>query len=216
MLTRCAVCGFENDLPPETLTDAKEPPDFDTRPGEPLRSTIGAWVECCGICGYAADDITKAHSKASEIVQSDIYQQTLLNLTLPEKARHFLCYACLLDKLREHSDAGWSSLHAAWVCDDIEDENAASRCREQAIEYWKRGKHAGQAFSEDLASEYALVADLHRRMGQFELANVTCSEALDMDDVPPVIEQILRRQKSLIEQRDTGAHSLKELLTPAV
>jgi hypothetical protein len=64
-----------------------------------------------------------------------------------------------------------------------------------------------------LASEYALVADLHRRMGQFELANVTCSEALDMDDVPPVIEHILRRQKTLIEQKDTTAHSLKELLT---
>ena len=78
---------------------------------------------------------------------------------------------------------------------------AACRCREQAIEYWKRGKHAGQAFSEDLASEYALVADLHRRMAQFELALVTCSEALDMEDLPPVIEHVLRRQKTLSSRK---------------
>ena len=149
------------------------------------------------------------------MISSEVYQQIYVDTSQPEKARHFLCYAHLLDKLREHADAGWTSLHAAWVCDDLEDAYAATRCREQAIEYWKRGKHAGQAFSEDLASEYALVADVHRRMGQFELANVTCSEALDMEDVPPVIEQILRRQKSLIEQKDTGSHSLKELLSPA-
>jgi len=143
-----------------------------------------------------------------------MYQAILADETLPHKARQFLCYACLLDKLREHADAGWSCLHAAWVCDDVEDSYAASRCRAQAIEYWKRGKHAGQAFCDDLASEYALVVDLHRRMGEFELALVTCSEALDMEDVAPVIEHVLRRQKSLIEQKDTGSHSLRELLTP--
>lgn len=215
MISRCAICGTDNDLPSESMVEAAEPPDFDTRPGEPLRSTIATWVESCRFCTYCAADITVAHSKAQEVIHNDSYQQIYLDTTLPEKARHFLCYAFLLDKLREHADAGWTGLHAAWYCDDLEDDYAATRCREQAIEYWKRGKHAGQAFSDDLASEYALVADVHRRMGQFELANVTCSEALDMEDVPPVIEQILRRQKSLIEQKDTSAHSLKELLTSA-
>jgi hypothetical protein len=215
MISRCAICGFENDLPAESLVEATEPPDFDTRPGEPLRSTIATWVECCSFCTYCAADITVAHSKAHEVISSAPYQQTYLDTSLPEKARHFLCYAYLLDKLREHADAGWSALHAAWFCDDLEDPYAASHCREQAIEYWKRGKHAGQAFADDLASEYALVADVHRRMGQFELANVTCSEALDMEDVPPVIDHILRRQKTLIEQKDTASHSLRELLTPA-
>lgn len=215
MISRCAICGSENDLPDKSRAEATEPPDFDTRPGEPLRSTIETWVECCSFCTYCADDITAAHSKAHEIVSSDPYQQTYLNITLPDKARHFLCYAYLLDKLRQHADAGWSALQAAWYCDDLGDFYAASQCREKAIEYWKRGKHAGQAFSDDLASEYALVADVHRRMGELELANITCSEALDMEDIPPVLEHILRRQKSLIEQKDTGSHSLRELLSPA-
>jgi hypothetical protein len=215
MTSRCAICASENELPSDPPAESAGPPDFDTRPAEPLRSTIENWVQCCQFCTYCAADITVAHSKAGEIIQSDPYQQTYLNTSLPPKAREFLCYACILDRLREHADAGWTALHAAWYCDDLGDEYAATYCREQAIEYWKRGKQAGQPFADDLASEYALVADMHRRMSQFELANVTCSEALDLEDVPPVIEQILRRQKSLIEQRDTGSHSLKELLTPA-
>jgi hypothetical protein len=215
MTSRCAVCGSENNVAEESRVEAKEPPDFDTRPGEPLRSTISTWVQCCDRCGYCAADISIAHSKAHEVVGSDSYNAVLANPDLPEKARHFLAYACLLDKIREHADAGWSSLHGAWVCDDEAGFHASAHCREQAIEYWKRGKHAGQAFGDDLASEYALVADLYRRMGQFELATVTCSEALDMDDVPPVVEHILRRQKTLIEQRETGAHSIRELLMSA-
>jgi hypothetical protein len=214
MTSQCAVCGFENEVPAEPRVDAVEPPDFDTRPGEPLRSTINSWVSCCRNCTYCAADISVAHAKVLEILHSETYQRTYLDETMPPKAREFLCYAVILDKLREHSDAGWSALHAAWVCDDERDPYAGVRCREQAIEYWKRGKHAGQPFSDDHASEYALVADLHRRMSQFELAMVTCSEALDMDDVPPVIENILRRQKTLVEQHDTDAHSIRELFVP--
>jgi hypothetical protein len=56
------------------------------------------------------------------------------------------------------------------------------------------------------------VADVHRRLAQFELALVTCSEALDIEDLPPVLEHVLRRQKALAEQKDTSAHSLRELV----
>lgn len=211
MMSQCAVCGWESDVPPEPREESSEPPDFDTRPAEPLRSTISDWVSACPHCGYSAADISVAHAKAAEVVPTEPYQSIYLDETMPPKAREFLCYAYVLDKTREHADAGWSCLHAAWACDDVQDWAAGVRCRTQAIEYWKRGKHAGQAFSDDLASEYALVSDLYRRMGDFELANVTCSEALDLEDLPPVIEQILRRQKSLIERHDIGAHSIREI-----
>ena len=214
-MVQCAVCGSNNEVLPDPRVEAVEPPDFDTRPGEPLRSTIGSWVSACRNCTYCAADPSVAHAKVAEILHIDVYQQTYLDETMPPKAREFLCYAVILDKLREHSDAGWSALHAAWVCDDLHDDYAATRCRQQALEYWKRGKHAGQGFGDDLPSEFAIVADLHRRMGEFEVAMVTCSEALEMEDVPPVIEHVLRRQKTLIEQHDSRGHSIRELLPPA-
>ena len=49
------------------MVEAIEPPDFDTRPGEPLRSTIAAWVASCRFCTYCAADMTVAHSKAHEV-----------------------------------------------------------------------------------------------------------------------------------------------------
>lgn len=212
MIARCALCGADNQVAPEPQVQPAEPPDLDTRPGEPLRSTLGAWVQTCASCGYCASDISVGHARAAELVGSEAYRQVLEDPALPEKARPFLAYAYLLDRLHEHANAGWSALQGAWLCDDLGNSEGACRCREQAIEFWKRGKHAGQAFSDDLASEYALVADVHRRMAQFELAQVTCSEALDMEDLPPVIEHVLRRQKSLIDQKDTSAHSLRELV----
>ena len=39
-----------------------------------------------------------------------------------------------------------------------------------------------------------------------------CSEGLDVEDAPPAIEHLLRRQIVLIEQRDTSCHSMSELL----
>jgi hypothetical protein len=210
----CAVCGAANAsfLTPAGL-NASEPPDFDTRPGEPLRSSLATWVQCCSSCGYCADDISRAASEdVADIVRSDSYRSILSDESLPVKARQFLTFAFLLSRLHRAADAGWSALHAAWACDDLRAAGAAMRCRAEAIDYWKRGKQAGQLFSDDMATEFALVTDLYRRMGDFEHATVACAEGLDLEDIPLSIEAVLRRQVVLIHARDTEAHSMSELL----
>jgi hypothetical protein len=212
----CALCGTTNEVEwSEPVPDSTEPPDFDTRPAEPLRSTIGNWIDCCQACGYCAEDISRASEGAGEVVRSNAYREWLNNSWVPAKAREFLAFAYLLERVHQTSDAGWSALHAAWLCDDAGDEEAARRCRARAIELWQRGKAQGQIFGDDLASEFALVTDLYRRMGQFEHASVACSEALDLADLPPAVEAMLRRQKVLIQARDTAAHSMSELRSAA-
>lgn len=67
---------------------------------------------------------------------------------------------------------------------------------------------------EDLAQEFALVTDLLRRMGDFDAAREACLEALTLEDLPAMIDDMLRRQLTLIQQKDTAAHSLKELERP--
>jgi hypothetical protein len=144
-------------------------------------------------------------------VASDGYRQWLNDACLPPKARQFLAFACLLERLHQPADGGWSALHAAWVCDDEGAADAAIRCRRRTIELWQHGKTAGQLFCDDMASEFALVTDIYRRTGEFEHATVTCAEALDLEDLPPALEALLRRQMVLIQARDTGAHSMSEL-----
>ncbi len=208
----CAICGAESNVPGSALPQAEEPPDFDTRPGEPLRSTLLQWIQECPSCGYAAEDITRAAAGAPEIIASPEFARVRDDDTRPPQARPFLTYAHLLDRLRQPADAGWSCLHAAWACDDARAIDAASLCRCQAIEFWKKGKLAGVAFSDDMASEFALVTDVYRRTGDFERATVTCAEGLDIEDIPPVIERVLRRQMVLIQARDISVHSLREIL----
>lgn len=206
----CACCGAQAQHIYRSAYQS-EPPDFDTRPGGMARSLLRFWVFRCPHCGYCADDLTRIQDGVAEIVASGEYQEQLADPRFPALARTFLCYALILDKLRHRADAGWSCLHAAWACDNENSEEAARLCRAAAIQQWKRGKAVGEPFADDMASEFALVTDLYRRMGEFEQATVACGEGLDIEDVPPAIEQMLRRQIVLIQQRDTACHSMAEL-----
>ncbi len=208
----CGLCGVASEQWTSDSPKPKEAPDFDTRPGEPLRSTLPVWVQRCPHCGYCADSISSIHDNAVDFVRGEAYKSLLDERAFPEKTREFLCYAAILSHVGQNADAGWSALHAAWACDDAGDEIAAIQCRKRAIALWQKGKKAGQPFGDDLAMEYSLVTDLYRRCHLFEEAVITCSEALDMEDLPPMLEQLLRREKALIDRKDQSPHSVRELL----
>jgi hypothetical protein len=210
----CAACGAVSDQGVPPFLSATAPPDFDTRPGEPVRSTLLEWVQHCPQCGYAADDISKIGEGAQEIVSSTGYKQLAQDSSLPARARPFLGYALILEQLQAFSDAGWCAVHAAWVCDDLKAEDAAKRCRARTILLWKRGKELGSGFMDSQAEEFAVVADVYRRMGQFEQARNACNVALDGPQLPVGIDAMLRRQLVLIASEDTSAHSLEELTLP--
>lgn len=188
-----------------------EPPDFDTRPGETMRSTLPYWVQRCPACGYCAADITSIHDRAAGAVESDEYHRILHDSSMPPKAREFLAYAIILDHVDQPGDAGWSALHAAWACDDAGDEHAATRCRGRALEFWQKCKTNGENFGDEIALEFTIVTDVCRRMARWEDAVVACSEALDAEDLSPIFEDVLRHEKALIDRKDRSAHSLKEL-----
>ena len=180
---------------------------MDTRPGEPLRSTIKYWMQICPECGYAAADIGSIHEEASDLIATTEYQRQRFDSETPEGARPFLCHALILSHVKQYADAGWTALHAAWVCDDAEDDAAARRARELAIGYWKHGKKHGQPFG-DLPEEFAMATDVLRRARKFEEALVTCTEGIDLEDLDPVIEHVLLFEKTLIQRRDAGRYGL--------
>ena len=209
---RCGFCATESDQSVAGAAREIEPPDFVTRPGEHVRSTIHAWMQHCPECGYCAADISSIHEDAVPLLGTPEYHRQRSDASFPEGARPFLCHSLILQHLGQWADAGWSSLHAAWVCDDSGDVASAVACRTHALTLWQRAKKGGENFGDDLGMEYVLVTDLYRRTGQFEQAVVTCSDALDTQDLPPMLEQILRREKALIDQKDTAAHSLASIL----
>ncbi len=206
----CACCGNQTAQSESDDIPMREAPDFDTRPGKPLRSTISSWVSRCGTCSFCSADLTHIHEGGPLAVRSPEYQSLLRNESLNSKAREFRCYSYVLEHAGLFADSGWSALHAAWTCDDVGDIAGSIDCRMQAIALWRRGKESGENFSEDLASEYALAADVYRRAGQFEHAVIAVSEGLDLDDLDPTMEVMLRKQKSFVEARDANRHFLED------
>jgi hypothetical protein len=53
----CTLCGATTVLPVIGSSSTFGPPDLDFRPSEPMRSSLFAWVQRCGSCGYCARSI---------------------------------------------------------------------------------------------------------------------------------------------------------------
>ena len=212
----CGACGGKSE---QTLSPAEPDPrllpDLDSRPHGAIRSTVAFWIQRCPHCGYCAADIANIHEKAIDLVQSADYQRALTDERFPSKVREFLCHARICAQAGQPADAGWCCLHAAWLCDDSADSEAGVRCRELALDYWKQAKLQGEDFGEG-GMEYVLVVDLLRKMGRFEDALVNCSQTLDSHDeldspLPPLVEHILRFEKTLVQKRDTGTYRISDL-----
>jgi hypothetical protein len=210
----CGVCGAETTVIRIGSTNTMEGPDLDTRPGQMMRSTILCWVECCRECGYAAPVLDQAPEGTAAVVRSEGYQDLRRQSGLPDRARSFFLHAHLLGALGHLAEAGWTELHAAWVCDDCGDGVSAAAARLRAIGSWKKAKANGVSFMEDEPSEFALVTDVLRRAGRFEEARETCKTALDGGGLPPLIEGILRFELALIDKRDAGCHKVEEVKAP--
>lgn len=208
----CAVCGAPSEQMRLEAGQPEEPPDFDSRPGEPVRSTIRHWMHECPHCGYAAPDLRISVIEAGGVMKSDRYKTLRSDEAIPLGTRRFLCHALILEEIGSFADAGWTCLHGAWLSDDEESDEAARRCRRDAVRLWRHGKEHGQSFGEEYAQEFALVVDVQRRAGDFDAAREACLEALQIDDLDPVIEDMLRLQLTLIQRRDTSCHSLREVL----
>lgn len=213
---RCGCCGevtAQRSSPP--VAAGHFPPDLDTRPNGPVRDTILTWMQHCEHCGYCAADISSIHDEAADLIATLDYQRQRNDTRFPETARPFLCHAQILARVGQFADAGWTCLHAAWVCDDCDATEASAMARGLALEYWRRARQAGTEFGEP-GLEDTLVTDLLRRMGRFEDALIHCSQALDAvtdeeSQAPPLIEHLLRFEKTLIQKRDSGGYRLSDL-----
>ena len=213
-IRRCAICEKES----HQLVMQSDPddaaPDFDTRPGGGERAAIASWVEHCPHCGYCAEQISFAAPEAAAAIQAEDYQQALSDSGIPEPARRFLAFSVLLEELGAFAVAGHIALWCAWLCDDLESPHAAVRCRLRTLNLWREGRQHHQEFGDDIWEEFGLAIDVLRRAGRIEEAREACESALDMDNVPLSFEILYRRQKSLIEKRDTARHSMAELPPP--
>jgi hypothetical protein len=173
-------------------------------------------MQLCPACGYAAPDLGFLPAQAAAALTTPAYRDELNNVLFPPATRPFLAHACILAHVEQWADAGWTCLHAAWLCDDEAEHNdawadAAANARLRAIAYWREGKTHGQSFGESLADEFLLVSDVCRRAQAFDEARHACVLGLDLDNLSPLHNHLLRFEKTLIQRQDAGRYRLDQV-----
>lgn len=207
--TTCAVCGESCRFTIPEAAGSVGSRDLDTRPPEPLRSTIYAWVKRCPSCGYCAPDPGKAPEGAADVVKLPRYREQLDARRFPGIANTFLCWSIIQEDLGAPAQAAWASLHAAWVCDDEGDDVPARICRKRAADLLRRAWEQGDRLALQEGADEALLADLLRRAGRLREARAVVKEVLGQNP-PPVIADVMRFQVRLIAASDRGSHTVAE------
>lgn len=210
--SECSLCGTISTQEQAAATSTKGLPDLDTRPAEPVRSLLPYRVQYCPNCGYCATDISLDYPGAVGVIRSEAYQKLLRRRSLPEKARQFLAWALIEEAGGEPGGAGWSALHAAWVCDDAEKPAAASECRRLALARFTRQRALIGHIPgfEDASLEDLMLADLNRRIGHFKEAQICARAGLDHQPVE-VVRRTLNLEIELADRGDRSVHSLEEI-----
>lgn len=212
-LLTCVLCEESTLLPVLTSTSSFGPPDLDLRPAEPARSSIFAWVQCCGSCGYCAPSIGEATPGVGDVVDSPAYRAQLAEPGIPELARSFLCAALIFGELGEAALAAQMAIEAAWVCDDENAVEAARRCRLRAVELLRESRATGDALHPDSQTESAVLVDLLRRAGRFDEAVAEADDSVAEAKGEPAA--VLAFSRSLALAGDSSVYTVEDALSGA-
>jgi hypothetical protein len=211
----CGVCGHKQTVTELGSTNTFGSMDLDTRPPDMQRSTMDMWVHECEGCGFVAPELLTVRPSDASVVATSGYRAALDDGQRSRLANRFVCCALLDEAAGELATAGWRRLHAAWVCDDHEADEAAQALRRAAVALFERGRAAGQRAMPSVAGgEELLLADLARRSRAFELAESHCAAGLALPEVSAFVTRLLVYERGLVMARDTGCHSVADVEAP--
>ena len=198
-------------------TYVPDPPDLDTRSNSMARSELALDIQQCPSCGYCAPTISRPLAVAKEFLAAESYRKCLENDSIPTPAGRFLCWSMIAGEAGQTADVIWAQIHAAWICDDAGTVEVARVCRRRAAELLNsiRDERQREQIVEGRGALFALRADLLRRCGDFDLAQVSAEDGLEIT-VDETIRRILVYEESLIAANDSALHTVAEALADPV
>lgn len=211
-ICKCAICGHESKHWQLESSNGSDDRDLDSRPEGMVRDTIIYDVRRCPQCGYCAEDIIIADDIAKNAVKTAAYKQQLNNKKYPELANSFLCKAMIEKEQGCFSDAAWTTVCAAWACDDkSKDQETAITCRKAATELIRLAEEADQLFIEDKITNLLVQIDLLRRSRQFGFVFQLIEKNKDRI-VEASIDPIINFQKKLCINEDIHCYKFSDVL----
>lgn len=202
----CAVCSTESRQPSFRASAPEQAPDLDLRPGEPLRGSIGHWLQQCPRCGYAAPDIREARPSAPRVVAAAPFRALINDAATPALSRRFLAWAHVLEETGAMHEAAEAMLQAAWTADDLNRGDLARAWRMEAVALWRSGPALD--FEQSLR-----VIDALRRAEAWDTAHDAIA-TLAQETLPESVRQVLSLEARLVEAGDARRHTVASALPP--
>ena len=156
-------------------------------------SIAEAFVQNCPDCGYCAKRITVAPGEGKKAIGGEEYRKILemgdsapggreeqaVNRTTlrispegaalfyqesdPKLENFFLCDSLLLGINGKLTEAGWSALNAAWICDQFYLFEKAAYCREKALSLFRKAREMGHVLYGKGERDCTLLAEIEKR-----------------------------------------------------
>jgi hypothetical protein len=208
---RKTKCGETTTFTVIGSTNAFGSCDLDTRPPEMMRSTIAYHVQRCPACGYCSPDITEAPEGIGELLARPVYRERLYDPAYLTTVNDFRCWSLIARVLGYYDQAAWAAIHAAWVCDDRGEEDAAVVRRLLAVDLSDEARAHGQGLASDNGTEPAIRADLLRGAGQFQEALNTVEVGLSQDP-GELVRAVLLFEQELVGRFDTACYTVEEAM----
>ena len=200
---KCSICGTISEFPLLMSTNAFGSPDLDLRPPEMERSTMRLWLQECPSCGYVAGTISEKSEVSRDFLNSEEYVSCDGINFVSELARIFYRHYLICSSSNTR-DAFFALLHAAWACDDCDDDDNARRCRELAAPIAKSLMGAPRGLGENIG---LIRADILRRSGQFDALIKEYSSVRYSNDV---MNDVIRFELALAKKKDTTCYTIND------
>lgn len=161
----CAICGMKSIFRTLLSTNTIGSSDLDFRPSEMKRSTMDLWIQECPNCGYISEEISDKSNVEPEWLKSDSYSSCNGIDFVSKLAKNFYKQYMIAVEDGNTKTAFFALLHAAWACDDANDDKNSDLCRKMAIPV------ATSLIESDKSKKeiYQVIrADMMRRAGLFD------------------------------------------------
>lgn len=206
---KCFICESKNQYKVITGHTSFGSQDLDLREPEMQRSTIWWWVEECPVCGYVSVQVDDTTSITRDYLETPAYKTCdginfKSNCASKFYKQHLICLSD--NKLRE---AFFALLHAAWVCDDVEDKGNSILCRKKSLPILSEIIEAGP---EDKAELKIIKMDVLRRAGLFDDVKAEFGETRYWRKL---LNNIASFQLYLCENKDTRCYRIEDAETYA-
>jgi hypothetical protein len=202
----CAICGGQSQQTHVRGLRTYGSLDLDLRPPEDFRSMLNYSIECCPYCGYVADDIAAYTPLSSAFLSGETYLTCCSSELSGEWPIIFFRKALIALETYDEVAAFYALLHAAWACDDNNDELGARKCRRLALRLSNMLINDTLYYSDPLA---IIRIDLLRRVKQFD---VLLEECQDMLFPNPVLNGIIEFQMEKARQQDSLCYTIRDAL----